>query len=60
MWAGMFMVPIGSAHTYSAGSQDINSRYVASKLLSFTTTVTVTVTGQPQCGGTQKMTGSVV
>ena len=33
VWAGMFMDRIGSSHMYSAGSQDINSRYVASKLL---------------------------
>jgi len=33
VWAGMFMDRIGCGHMYSAGSQDINSRYVASKLL---------------------------
>lgn len=33
VWAGIFMTRIGSRHLYSAGSQDINSRFVASKLL---------------------------
>ena len=33
MWSGFFMKRIGAGHMYSAGSQDINSRYVASKLL---------------------------
>lgn len=33
VWAGLFMARIGSRHLYSAGSQDINSRFVASKLL---------------------------
>ncbi|WP_197382929.1 molybdopterin-dependent oxidoreductase [Mycolicibacterium mengxianglii] len=33
LWPGVFMARIGSRHLYSAGSQDINSRFVASKLL---------------------------
>ena len=33
LWSGMFMKRIGAGHLYSAGSQDINSRYVASRLL---------------------------
>ncbi|MFY1621104.1 molybdopterin-dependent oxidoreductase, partial [Micromonospora sp. WMMD736] len=33
LWAGVFMERIGARHLYSAGSQDINSRFVASKLL---------------------------
>ncbi|WP_068270181.1 molybdopterin-containing oxidoreductase family protein [Aldersonia kunmingensis] len=33
LWPGLFMARIGSKHLYSAGSQDINSRFVASKLL---------------------------
>lgn len=33
LWSGVFMARIGSRHLYSAGSQDINSRFVASKLL---------------------------
>ncbi|SCX16358.1 molybdopterin-dependent oxidoreductase [Mycolicibacterium fluoranthenivorans] len=33
VWSGIFMARIGSRHLYSAGSQDINSRFVASKLL---------------------------
>ena len=33
LWSGLFMKRIGAGHMYSAGSQDINSRYVASKLL---------------------------
>lgn len=33
LWSGLFMKRIGAGHIYSAGSQDINSRYVASKLL---------------------------
>ena len=33
LWPGLFMARIGSRHLYSAGSQDINSRFVASKLL---------------------------
>lgn len=33
VWAGLFLERLGSKHMYSAGSQDINSRYVASKLL---------------------------
>lgn len=33
LWSGLFMKRIGAGHLYSAGSQDINSRYVASRLL---------------------------
>ncbi|HTY28008.1 MAG TPA: molybdopterin-dependent oxidoreductase, partial [Mycobacterium sp.] len=33
VWSGLFLARIGSRHHYSAGSQDINSRFVASKLL---------------------------
>lgn len=33
IWSGFFMKRIGANHLYSAGSQDINSRYVASRLL---------------------------
>lgn len=33
LWAGVFMARIGARHLYSAGSQDINSRFVASKFL---------------------------
>lgn len=33
LWPGLFMARIGSRHLYSAGSQDINCRFVASKLL---------------------------
>ncbi|MFA5711578.1 MAG: molybdopterin-dependent oxidoreductase [Mycolicibacterium sp.] len=33
IWSGFFMKRIGANHLYSAGSQDINSRYVASALL---------------------------
>ena len=33
LWSGLFMKRIDAGHLYSAGSQDINSRYVASKLL---------------------------
>lgn len=33
LWAGVFMARIGARHLYSAGSQDINSRFVASRLL---------------------------
>ncbi|MDF2823130.1 MAG: Formate dehydrogenase, partial [Mycobacterium sp.] len=33
LWPGVFMARIGSRHLYSAGSQDVNSRFVASKLL---------------------------
>ena len=33
VWAGAFMGALGTPHQYSVGSQDINSRYVASRLL---------------------------
>ncbi|MGU3502572.1 molybdopterin-dependent oxidoreductase [Mycobacterium sp. C31M] len=33
LWSGLFMKRVDAGHLYSAGSQDINSRYVASKLL---------------------------
>ncbi|WP_292602943.1 molybdopterin-dependent oxidoreductase [Nocardioides sp. REDSEA-S30_B4] len=33
LWAGALMTALGTGHQYSVGSQDINSRYVASKLL---------------------------
>ena len=33
VWGGLLMARIGTKHLYSAGSQDINSRFVASKLL---------------------------
>ncbi|WP_328349702.1 molybdopterin-dependent oxidoreductase [Mycobacterium sp. NBC_00419] len=33
LWGGLLMARIGTKHLYSAGSQDINSRFVASKLL---------------------------
>lgn len=33
LWQGLFLKRLGSTHQYSAGSQDINSRFVASKLL---------------------------
>lgn len=33
LWSGLFMKRLDAGHLYSAGSQDINSRYVASKLL---------------------------
>ena len=33
LWAGALMSALGTGHQYSVGSQDINSRYVASKLL---------------------------
>ena len=33
LWSGMFVARLGSRHQYSSGSQDINSRFVASKLL---------------------------
>ena len=33
LWSGLFMKRLGSPHQYTPGSQDINSRFVASKLL---------------------------
>lgn len=33
MWAAVFMSLLGSPHVYSAGSQDINNRFVASHFL---------------------------
>lgn len=33
MWAAFFLTRLGAHHQYSAGSQDINARFVASKLL---------------------------
>lgn len=33
VWSGMFLSRIGGHHQYSSGSQDINARFVASKLL---------------------------
>lgn len=33
LWSGLFLQRIGATHQYSSGSQDINSRFVASKLL---------------------------
>ena len=33
LWSGLFMNRLGSPHQYSSGSQDINCRFVASKLL---------------------------
>ncbi|BBZ78403.1 putative molybdopterin oxidoreductase [Mycolicibacterium anyangense] len=33
LWGGLLMARLGTKHLYSAGSQDINSRFVASKLL---------------------------
>ncbi|MBX7431548.1 molybdopterin-dependent oxidoreductase [Mycobacterium sp. Y57] len=33
LWSGLFLSRLGAHHQYSAGSQDINSRFVASKLL---------------------------
>ena len=33
VWSGLFLTRIGARHHYTAGSQDINSRFVASKLL---------------------------
>lgn len=33
IWIGLFAERIGMGHLYTAGSQDINSRWVASKLL---------------------------
>jgi anaerobic selenocysteine-containing dehydrogenase len=33
LWSGLFLARLGAHHQYSAGSQDINSRFVASKLL---------------------------
>ncbi|QNJ90080.1 molybdopterin-dependent oxidoreductase [Mycolicibacterium fluoranthenivorans] len=33
LWHGLFMKRLNSAHQYTAGSQDINSRFVASRLL---------------------------
>ena len=33
LWSGMFLKRLGSVHQYTTGSQDINSRFVASKLL---------------------------
>ena len=33
LWSGLFMARLGAHHQYSSGSQDINSRFVASKLL---------------------------
>ncbi|CAA0127904.1 Formate dehydrogenase H [Mycolicibacterium vanbaalenii] len=33
LWSGMFLTRLGGHHQYSSGSQDINSRFVASKLL---------------------------
>ncbi|WNG85731.1 molybdopterin-dependent oxidoreductase [Mycobacterium sp. ITM-2016-00317] len=33
IWSGMFLTRLGGHHQYSSGSQDINSRFVASKLL---------------------------
>jgi anaerobic selenocysteine-containing dehydrogenase len=33
LWSGALMTALGTGHQYSVGSQDINSRYVASKLL---------------------------
>ena len=33
LWSGLFLTRLGGHHQYSSGSQDINSRFVASKLL---------------------------
>lgn len=33
VWSGFFLTRLGGHHQYSSGSQDINSRFVASKLL---------------------------
>lgn len=33
IWSGLFLSRLGGHHQYSSGSQDINSRFVASKLL---------------------------
>jgi anaerobic selenocysteine-containing dehydrogenase len=33
LWSGWFLKRLGSTHQYTTGSQDINSRFVASKLL---------------------------
>lgn len=33
IWSGFFLTRLGGHHQYSSGSQDINSRFVASKLL---------------------------
>ncbi|MBF4163196.1 molybdopterin-containing oxidoreductase family protein [Nocardioides acrostichi] len=33
IWSGAFVSSLGTSHQYTVGSQDINSRYVASKLL---------------------------
>ena len=33
MWSALFLTRLGAHHQYSSGSQDINSRFVASKLL---------------------------
>lgn len=33
LWSGIFLTRLGGHHQYSSGSQDINSRFVASKLL---------------------------
>jgi formate dehydrogenase len=33
LWSGLFLKRLGSVHQYTTGSQDINSRFVASKLL---------------------------
>ncbi|CAB4692439.1 MAG: molybdopterin-dependent oxidoreductase [Actinobacteria bacterium] len=33
LWSGLFLKRLGSTHQYTTGSQDINSRFVASKLL---------------------------
>lgn len=33
IWSGLFLTRLGGHHQYSSGSQDINSRFVASKLL---------------------------
>lgn len=33
IWSGFFLSRLGGHHQYSSGSQDINSRFVASKLL---------------------------
>ena len=33
LWSGLFMKRLGATHQYSSGSQDINSRFVASRLL---------------------------
>lgn len=33
LWSGLFLKRLGSVHQFTTGSQDINSRFVASKLL---------------------------